>query len=600
MNRRTSENPNRTFGTLPMPVDAVQAAHPARQPATWVIVASLLALSCLVQLFVLPRAAAPGLDAVRFAGVAQRIEQDGLWSTLIGQRKQPLFPVMVCLAHQALAKIIGEHPAIWNHSVVLAATLPLILAVVPVFLTSRRIFGPQAGLIGAVLFCFMPKIVRLGADGISDGPHLLLFACALWTIAEFFSRRTTPAAERWLSGDESTHARFEAQPAWLALTGALIGLAMLARAESVVLLPSLLLTLILCQFRPAWRQPLTRCCLAIATLLGCFLLVQAPYVLATGATTPRAAISRLLGYGPVASDPYEQQHANWQLADGRPMVFDEKDPGSSRRRGWLPGSHLFASELSDAYSYWIGFIALWGFWRIRRTPCAPIDWFIRLFVVLFCVIVITFVAHEGYIRSRHLATLVAATIGCAGVGLIDVARMTYAWLARVFRLVMPRAEYLRARFRQRTIATLTVAAILGCAVRLVLPVNHVCLGHRQAGDWLASQAEAGNVIDTQGWTCLFSGRPTFPYSEGRTAFADPKLTYIVVEAEELRSGTCRAQTLRSLLATGGEPAVHFAVPPSGRVNHDVVVYRWHPERFRQAMREGLTEMAAQPGRALLR
>jgi hypothetical protein len=55
------------------------------------ILAGLLGLSCLVQAVVIRRATTTGLDAVRFAEIAQSIERQGLLSAVRTHGEQPLF-----------------------------------------------------------------------------------------------------------------------------------------------------------------------------------------------------------------------------------------------------------------------------------------------------------------------------------------------------------------------------------------------------------------------------------------------------------------------------------------------------------------------------
>ncbi len=63
------------------------------------IVAALVVLAALVQAVVIGRARVPSLDAVRFVGIAQAIDQQGLAETLRTEPQQPLFPVWVCTVH---------------------------------------------------------------------------------------------------------------------------------------------------------------------------------------------------------------------------------------------------------------------------------------------------------------------------------------------------------------------------------------------------------------------------------------------------------------------------------------------------------------------
>jgi hypothetical protein len=99
------------------------------------------------------------------------------------------------------------------------------------------------------------------------------------------------------------------------------------------------------------------------------------------------------------------------------------------------------------------------------------------------------------------------------------------------------------------------------------------LAHREAGAWLAQHAHENEaVLDTRGWTSLYSGRATYPYSRAKTALCDPTLGYVVIESRELAYDSGRARTLRYLLDRAARPVVRFG-------DASVVIYRWDSRRF---------------------
>ena len=129
--------------------------------------------------------------------------------------------------------------------------------------------------------------------------------------------------------------------------------------------------------------------------------------------------------------------------------------------------------------------------------------------------------------------------------------------------------------------TVVLLAAVACGARLVEPLHATRLGHRQAGRWLATCADAsGAVLDTRGWTGLYSGRKTYRYDDAREAFADPKLAYVVLERRELGFPGRRSRTLRYLLEVAGEPVAAFSeCEATGQARRTVIVYRWNAERF---------------------
>jgi len=121
-----------------------------------------------------------------------------------------------------------------------------------------------------------------------------------------------------------------------------------------------------------------------------------------------------------------------------------------------------------------------------------------------------------------------------------------------------------------------------CLITTLRPLHAGRAAHRHAGQWLATAAHSGVVLDTKGWTDLYSARTTFQYDQAQETFADGRLAYVVVQHADLQSSSDRARTLRFLLNAAAEPAVSFA-GREGRPDHrsSVTVYRWHPERFRR-------------------
>jgi hypothetical protein len=332
----------------------------------------------------------------------------------------------------------------------------------------------------------------------------------------------------------------------------------------------------------------------------------------------------------------------WRLADGEPMSFAPKETTISlRRRGYAAATIELAEELADAFGYVVGALALVGLWRLRRRLVRPVDRFTQIYALLFVLAVLHFAAGEGYVSARHLLTLVVMGVGCAGCGAFALGE----WIARrkhrpknqfpssvAGTRRVPSAGYGTRRVpttpdmrksllgrpkgagpgnearsalegnaaggrtaapssgRRRAWVTpsrigwatvLVVAAI--CVVDAVKPLHASRLGHRLAAEWLARGAAApGWVLDTRGWTGLYSGRMTCRYEDGRAVFCHPQLAYVVLERRELEYESRRSRTLRRLVESAGVPVAGFpaAGDDLGR-DRSVRVYRWEPARFRR-------------------
>jgi hypothetical protein len=330
--------------------------------------------------------------------------------------------------------------------------------------------------------------------------------------------------------------------------------------------------------------------LGLAVVLG-------PYLAAAGAVAPRAAVTRILGRpGPEPRVPVPPPLDNllarvWHLPNGQLMSFVAEDPTANlRRHGW-GAVHKFARELTIVFWYWVGVLALLGLGRVWRRPGNSVDWFARVFVACYVFLALGFAVKEGYVSSRHLLPLVVVGIGCSGFGALVLGQT----LARRFHF--PRLSgVLPAGRLYAWGAGVVLLAAGACGWQTFKPLSPVGLGHRAAAHWLATTAgAAGTVLDTQGWMGLYSGRATHFYATGPAGFADPQLAYVVLERHELGRPSNRSRTLQQLLDVGGDLVRIFPGSLAERLNHDVLVYRWHPERL---LRRASALCAAAPGSSL--
>jgi len=562
------------------------------------VVAGLLALSCLVQVLAVSRSVVPGLDAVRFVGIAQSIDEQGIADTLEAEGEQPLFPAWVALVHRVQVGIAGDSSSAWAKSVQTAAAVPLVLAIVPLYLALLRMVGARSAAAACVFFCLLPEVARLGADGLSDSTHLLFFCVAFWAIVEYLQGTPLKTWKTWppavchvdadgtadKHGGESVdmnaelaamslpkpeeHNGYSPHHGWLLLAGAAAGAAILARAETLVLVAALGTAAIIFQLLPRYRMAWSRLAASLCAFALGLAFLLGPYLLLVSPTTFQTAADRILGRFKAEERDMDELD-DWRLPNGEPMAFTVREPTTSiRHRGFAAAIVRFGRKLADAYGYWIGGLALLGAWLLRRESTRRIDRFVQIFFALFSLLAIRFAAREGYMHARHVIPLVVVGIGCAGSG--------GPWLG----------EKLTAKMRLKLSAAWLVVALAAamCVPRLLVPLHHSRLGHRQAAEWISAQAETpGAVLDTHGWTGLYSGRRTYGYDDARRAFSDPQLIYVVVEEEELRHDSGRARTLGRLIELAGKRVATFpSIADSAANRRQVVIYRWEAERFKAA------------------
>lgn len=539
----------------------------------------LVLFASAVQGVVVSRAVVPALDSVRFLVTAEWMDREGMLQTVRSQSEQPLYAVWVWGVRHAVLATVGSFPALGAVTVQLAAAVPLVLSVVPLYFLSLRVYGQGAAVAGTFLFCLLPEVARLGADGISDSTHLLLFAFGFWGVLAFLCGPGGRGAMADFHAEPQSRPWTPGRPRWMLWAGLATGLAILVRAESLMLPVALVVGLVAVALVPSQRRLIPHLLWGGVWFGVGLLTVLGPYLVLTGATTPHRAATRLLGRaGPARlSSPaptLSTDARDWPLATAEPLCFAPKDASSSRRRGLGGAVRIFGRELVEAFWYWVGLLGLVGLWIARRLRPRPVDWFVRIFAGLLCAGVLAFGVREGYLSARHLLLLVTVGIGACGFGAVEGALALSRWrrLAWGGRCLRPGLS-----------VAATLALVGGaCLVQTLLPVGREAAAHRAASRWLLGQPVAGTVIDTKGWSRLYSGRKTYQYADGAAAFADPGVSFVVVEPWELQGDSPRTRTLCRLLATAGEWAAEFA-GAGGQSRRGVIVYRWRPERFRRGM-----------------
>ncbi|MEX0713151.1 MAG: hypothetical protein WD278_12420, partial [Pirellulales bacterium] len=376
--------------------------------------------------------------------------------------------------------------------------------------------------------------------------------------------------------------------AWLASMGAFSGIALLARAEAIVLPLAAAATLGLAQLLPAWRQRWSKFAGGGAALAAGMALVLVPYLALSPARDVDSIVARLLGrQGADESAPLNlppgavlatgADQPRWQLEGTGQLTFGRKDTAASGRfHGYGAAAAELARELVEALDYWVAALAAWGLWTCRRLPVRPADWFVQLAALGIVAAVLKVAATGGYLSERHLLVPITLSLAWAGVGAVKLARLA----SRNGFGAVPSLGRRLATF-QPALVQCSMPAALGllCWVSGPDALHASRSGHLQAARWLAAQTRPDDVVlDSRGWTALYTGRTTYRYDAAQAAYSHPRLAYIVVERAELESPSRRGETLRLLMEQAGQPVARFS-PPAGRPTQQVLVYRWHPLRF---------------------
>ncbi|HVX14790.1 MAG TPA: hypothetical protein VHC22_26610 [Pirellulales bacterium] len=544
-------------------------------PRKTATVGGLVLLACLIQVWTIARAVVPAQDCVRYLIVAQSFERDGFAATMRVQPEQPLFPWFGWLVHRTLVAAGAIDVENWAICLQLAAAIPLVGSVTPVHALFRRLHGEKAALVGAALYCLLGGIARLGADGLSDSTHLALVCTALWAATRYFCVPRPSASY--------------ASPLWLSLCGGLTGLALTSRGESLVLPAALIAALAWLQIARGHRQNWIAAARAVACYSCGLAALLVPYLVGCGAGTADAALSRLTGRGgaaeaaplnsfvagiePAAVEP------RWELAGTGRLVFGKKDTSTtSRFQGYLAAAARLFHELAQTMHYWLGVLALIGLAAARRTLVMPLDRFMQCLCAALVAAGLFVAARAGYLSTRHMLLLVVLGVGWAGAGALVVA----TWLAAVLPRSVLGAAWPRSAMPLRMVlpVAMPLCVVLLCSADCFAPLHASRGAHREAARWLTENADRSvAVLDSRGWTALYTGRKTYRYEAAQAAFSDPALAFVVVEQAELAADSRRSETMRLLMSHAGEPVARFAA--AGSDKHSVVIHRWRPERFQE-------------------
>jgi hypothetical protein len=539
--------------------------------------ALLVLLAALVQWTVALRSPLVSPDGLRFLRLARWIDERGLSETIERTGQHPLFPLATVGAEKCLATVAGRQGSpSWQLAGRLAAGGAMVLMVVPLYGIGLMLFCRTTAFLGTALFVLLPETASLGADVLSDSTYLFFFATALWAGLRFLERR---------------------QAAWLVLCGIGSGLAYLARPEGLLIALAAALAVFALALNRRERLPWPRAAICAVCLFAGLALFTVPFALSTGAITPKSSLTLTIGANAIWDMPEENAPLPTLFNDGtaaepapgrielpespgRDFAFEAKEHSNSQRyRGYTAAAADFIQELSRATRVVFLVLALAGVIAFEvRARSVIAGRFAALAIVLFALVLVQFARSSGYIATRHTLTIVVLLVFWSAAGGRSFFVALLAWLERRRRRLDGTLAG-AAHVERRAAISFFATAALVCLPASLRPQHLSRMAHAEAGRWLAENSEPDAVVlDTYGWASLRANRRAYGYPEARQAFEDPRLGYVVAVRKEITAPSARAETLRYLLKTAGEPAGEFK-GPADKSREDVLVYRWHPERL---------------------
>lgn len=417
-------------------------------------------------------------DGIGFIEFASRLQQEPLPEVLRDTVQHPLYPLCIYAVSRVQAQFVDRPLTCydWEFCAHLANVAAGLLLIVPMYFLGRRLGGRAVGFGAALLFQVLPVPVHVTADTLSEGTYLLCAALSLWAgVAGLDSRRLS----------------------LLLLAGACGGLAYLTRPEGALLPLCLVLTLLGLRWRGCWAMSWPRVAAAVASVGAATVLVVAPYCLTIGQLSPKGTFKHML---PQVALPQAPTGGGMLLG----IRFQSGVDGNEYDVTLYLVTREISKELLKAFHYFLWLPALFGLGLLcRRMKTDPQDASLAL-LLLVCagnVLILFWLAWRAhYVSERH--TMLVVLTGCWPALLALQAGAE--WLC-------DRCPSLHGR----------ATPVLGCALALLAGIGLVTslrglhehrLGHRLAGEWLATQWHPGDlVVDPYGWVSYYAGQRTPPH-----------------------------------------------------------------------------------------
>ncbi|AMV39833.1 glycosyltransferase family 39 protein [Planctomyces sp. SH-PL62] len=502
----------------------------------------ILTFAALLHVAAIHRTLVPAQDGLKFLAAARRFQSDPWIDVIKGTDQHPLYPALIAAVEPVSAALLGPGPDAWRIAAQGVSALASLLLLFPLFALARAIFDERVALIAVILYVLLPVPGEVGRDTLGNALGLLGMTATLALGAAAIRR------DSWR----------------LALAAGLAGgVGYLARPEAILAPMAVGL---------AWTLYLarTRGASAVATApalpaLGLAVLVcVGSYALAKGQVSEKLALRHAASLGPQAAarrstpQPLPQGLAEAGLDLSAKEESDDKTLG-----GPVAALVWVGRKWWDEMCWGFAIMAVWGLARRRavqrlcdREPGAggAEGLVLGVFAATYVLVLVRHGSSLGYLSSRHVLPLVAASSIWAGAGVFVCVRGLGMKLA-----VPPRAW-------RGAVAVVTAFVALILVVYQLRTGHESRRGHWEAGRWLVANARAGEqILDTRGWARFVADRADgYDYWHVRQALSDRSLAYVVVGRDELRAKSRRAESLNALLAFAATPVRDFPVIVDGR------------------------------------
>lgn len=322
-----------------------------------------------------------------------------------------LYPFLIFLVQ----KFLGD----WELSGRLISIAAGTLAVIPVFLLGRSLYGERAGWLSAIFYLALPNFLEYDSQVLRDPLWWFLMALTLWLIWEGFEKNRS---------------------VFFALASIPAGLGALTRVEGFVLWCALACyTLVrrkegVSAGEKAWN-------FSLLALLFPLLVSLVVFSLRVDSSRKTFAFEEMSSF----AYRFIKAHTREILKPRDPIAAIEERtyaslPTISKNSLELASRHRFSLAISEVIYKFVKssnlliFLILLGVWRRRNEGFRPSDWFLSVVFGALLVMSVFYVRQTNYFSTRHGLTLVLPSLFFACHGLSVLSDL----FNRIFHRVTPK------------------------------------------------------------------------------------------------------------------------------------------------------------------
>ncbi len=373
----------------------------------------------------------------------------------------PGYPFLILMTHN-LVSLFGDGSTVpsWICSAQAATLLCRILALIPLYFIGKEFVGGKLSFWAILILMMLPYPAEFGSDVLREWPYVFFLAFGFWAILWGAQKRSW-----WIFG----------------LAGLSSGFGYMIRPVCAQLIVYGLVWLGYCFLRPAKTIARHKAILALALLIGGFLIPVGPYTKARGVVLP------LKVRGLITSFPFDAQSYK---SNQRNPCPDDQLPTE-----YVAGySNVFFDALYNIYKD-IGENLIWIFtlpWLIGafhyfRHPSAKKGKFLMsLFITVN--IVFLFLRSTNFDKAmskRYVLPLIALTMFYVSTGLELLSR----------KILNSGRDNRTSNSQKPTLFyALVVIGLCICTPDLLRPIRVEKKGYRLAAEWLKENSAKEDVI----------------------------------------------------------------------------------------------------------